>query len=92
MLQVILALLGAAPQLLPLLLQIFNEVHTVQAAMPGAPGADKSQHVIDKVTPIAQVLGAEIPHVQDLVNQVVGVSKQLKIGAFGTNATDNAGG
>lgn len=89
---VILKLLSAVPQFMQLLLAIFNEVHTVQAALPGAPGADKSAHVIAKVTPIADVVGAELPHVQDLINQVVQVSKDAGIGAWGSTDTTNAAG
>lgn len=90
-LSIMLALIGAAPQFLQLLTAIISEVHAVQAALPGAPGADKSAAVIAKVTPIAQVVGAEAPHVQEIINQVVTVSKAAALGAFGSNQTDTAG-
>jgi hypothetical protein len=90
-LSILMALLTAAPQFLQLLTAIVGEVHTVQAALPGAPGADKSAAVIDKVAPIAQAVGAEVPHVQALINQVVDVSKQLQVGAFGSDPSDKAG-
>lgn len=87
---ILLTILGAAPKFVELFLAITTEVHRVQQELPGAPGADKSARVIDKVTPIASVVGAEVPHVQELINQVVSVSKEAGLGAFGT--TDNAGG
>lgn len=84
-LQILLTLLSAAPQFLQLVTAVISEVHTVQAALPGATGAEKSAAVIAKVTPIAEVVGAEVPHVQQIINQVVDVSKAAGIGAFGTD-------
>jgi shikimate kinase len=89
---ILLAVLGAAPQFMQLLAAIIGEVHTIQAALPGAPGADKSAAVIAKVTPIAEVVGAELPHVQSLINQVVDVSKAAGIGAWGTADQANTAG
>jgi hypothetical protein len=74
--------LAMIPDLLKLLFMVFNEVHTVQSALPGAPGAEKSQAVIDKVTPIAAVIGAEVPHIQSLINVAVDMFKSAKVGAF----------
>lgn len=79
---ILLTLVSAAPQFLQLLTAIIGEVHAVQAAMPGAPGAEKSAAVLAKVTPIADLAGAEVPHVQSLINQAVDMSKQFKVGAF----------
>jgi hypothetical protein len=81
-LQIIFALIGAAPQIMHLFSAVVAEVHTIQTQLPGAPGADKSQAVLDKVTPIAQAVDVELPHVQSLINQVVDMSKQYNLGAW----------
>ncbi len=87
-------------QIIQFVLSVFSEVHAAQAAMPGAPGADKSQAVIDKVTPIANVVGAEIPHIQSLIDTAVTLFKH--VGVFtpsggvaptaGTDPAANGGG
>jgi hypothetical protein len=62
---------------------VLHEVHEVQAALPGAPGAEKSQAVINKVAPIAEVLGAHQDAVQSIINGAVSLYKQARIGGFG---------
>lgn len=72
-------------QLVQLVVGIVNEVHAIQSALPGAPGAAKSQAVIDKVTPIADVLGARADSIQSIINGVVAIAK-----AAGTMKTGEA--
>jgi hypothetical protein len=69
--------LVTAFQAVQLLLAVFHEVHAIQAALPGAPGADKSQAVIDKVTPIAETIGAHAEALQGIINGVVGLAKAV---------------
>jgi hypothetical protein len=64
---------------LQFLIQLIGEVHAVESALPGAPGATKSQAVLDKVTPIASVIGAEVPHIQSLIDGAVGIFKSVGV-------------
>jgi hypothetical protein len=61
-------------QIAQFLFAIVEEVHNIEAELPGAPGADKSQAVIDRVTPIANVVGAEVPHIQSIIDSAVGIA------------------
>jgi hypothetical protein len=72
-------------QVIKLAMGVFEEVHTVQQTA-GLSGADKSQHVIDKVTPIASALGAEQEHVQNLIDGAVGIYKSLGLKGFTAGA------
>ncbi len=81
-----LKLITGLPQVLQLIVSIVGEVHTIQTAT-GLSGAEKSQNVIDKVTPIADTIGVEAPHIQSIINDVVNVSKQFGIGTFAPGAT-----
>jgi hypothetical protein len=78
-------------QLVQLVIGIVNEVHAVQGALPGAPGAEKSQAVIYKVTPIASVLGAHADNIQTIINGVVAIAKaagSLKVGEAAASASE----
>jgi hypothetical protein len=70
------------PQVFQLIFAIISEVHTVQAAMGASTGAEKSQAVLDKVTPIAAMVNAETPHVQSIIDGIVAISKAANVGAF----------
>jgi mitochondrial fission protein ELM1 len=94
-LQIILALIGAAPDFMKLITAIVAEVHNVQAEMRAAAGSDKQRTVLDRVNDVAVLVGAETPHVTSLINQVVAAAKATKIGAFADAneaATAAAGG
>jgi hypothetical protein len=77
-----------------LVLGIVHTVHEVQESMPGAPGAEKSQAVIDKVSPIADALNANAPAIQAAIDGVVSLAKAvgtIKRDAPATLAMDGEG-
>jgi len=67
---------------LGLVFNIFTEVHNVQTQLPGAPGADKSAAVINKIVPYAEVFQAEVPHIQSMIDGIVAFSKLFKVGSW----------
>lgn len=65
----------------PLLLQVFEEAHTLSTAFGAQSAAAHTQAVIDKVTPIAQMVEVEGPHLAALATGVVGMVRTAQAAA-----------
>lgn len=76
--------------ILNLIQAILSTVHSVEAALPGAPGADKSQRVIDTVKPIADTLGAHSGQIQSVIDTAVALFKWTGVFSSTPKAPDAA--